>query len=464
MSAQSLNGFNRINIVKSVDSKIDGIITKVFEEKGFEVNKNTTELSQEDSLRTIHCYYLSGKGRTNYIIIGLYDSFGHEIMDLYGEGSGYVNKALKPIIKMQYEYQPVLNKLPRKDIITEDSARTYLSTVKTGSIEGIYIALDKRRCEKVAIIKSSKNVYNIINISFCPRYPVFYNIGDTIATLQWIRDSFYKGGGKLYMRGVDNNKKEIKEIDIYAQYDNEGMLIRYADNSIYWSLAKMTLESNNKEKTPETTIAEKWSGTGFALNNGYLVTNNHVIEGANSITVYGINGDHSKGYTANLIGTDKVNDLALLRIISDDFSGFSSVPYSISSNMSETGEEIFVLGYPLTQIMGNEIKLTNGIISSRSGFDGNVNNYQMSAPVQPGNSGGPMFDKQGNVVGVVVAGINNGIAQNANYAIKTSCLRNLIESVANLSILPNGKSLSNKSLIDQVKLVKNYVFYIECTK
>ena len=162
------------------------------------------------------------------------------------------------------------------------------------------------------------------------------------------------------------------------------------------------------------------------------------------------------------IAADKTNDIAILKIADPDFKGFGIIPYAVQQRMADVGEDIFVLGYPLTQALGNEIKLTNGIISSRTGFQGDVACYQMSAPVQPGNSGGPMFDNKGNVIGIVVAGIPG--AENVGYAIKTSYLKILIES-AGLNIqFPTNNTISTLSLAEKVKRVKNFVFYIECSK
>ena len=92
----------------------------------------------------------------------------------------------------------------------------------------------------------------------------------------------------------------------------------------------------------------------------------------------------------------------------------------------DVGEDVFVLGYPMTQALGNEIKLTNGIISARTGYQGDISTYQISAPVQPGNSGAPMFDSNGNIIGIVVAGVPG--ADNVGYAIKTLYLKVLIEN------------------------------------
>ncbi|MDE6689977.1 MAG: serine protease [Prevotella sp.] len=141
-----------------------------------------------------------------------------------------------------------------------------------------------------------------------------------------------------------------------------------------------------------------WSGTGFALKNGYIATNYHVVENANNISVYGVKGNSTIKYSASVIATDKVNDLALIQIKDNQFNGFGEIPYRVKTTTSNVGENVFVLGYPLITTMGNEIKLTTGVISSKTGFMGDVSLYQISAPIQPGNSGGPLFDNQGNLL------------------------------------------------------------------
>lgn len=230
----------------------------------------------------------------------------------------------------------------------------------------------------------------------------------------------------------------------------------YPTNSMY-------LEAVQRQQ--EKTIADEnreWTGTGFAIGNSYIVTNNHVAEDAKTISVKGVKGDMNTGYTAEVVATDKINDIAILRISDSRFAGFGTIPYAVQQRMADVGEDIFVLGYPLTQALGNEIKLTNGIVSSRTGYQGNISTYQMSAPVQPGNSGGPMFDNKGNVIGIVVAGVPG--AENVGYAIKTSYLKILIES-AGLNIqFPSNNTISALSLAEKVKRVRNFVFYIECSK
>lgn len=209
----------------------------------------------------------------------------------------------------------------------------------------------------------------------------------------------------------------------------------------------------------ESTPTE-WSGTGFALKGNYIVTNYHVIEDAKSIWIQGVNGDFNTKYTASVVASDKFNDLALLKVegVTVNTSG---IPYSVKTSTSEVGEDVFVLGYPLTSTMGEEIKLTTGVVSSKTGFQGDVSLYQISAPIQPGNSGGPLFDGDGNVIGIVSA--KHKGAENVGYAIKASYLRNLMESALSENILPQTNKIASYKLSDKVKSLKNYVYYITCS-
>jgi S1-C subfamily serine protease len=108
--------------------------------------------------------------------------------------------------------------------------------------------------------------------------------------------------------------------------------------------------------------------------------------------------------------------------------------------------------------MGEEVKLTNGIISSKTGFEGDISMYQISAPVQPGNSGAPLFDSQGNIIGIVSA--KHTQAENVGYAIKANYLQNLFDIMSSPPKLPIANTISTKSLPEKVKILSNFVFIV----
>jgi len=220
-------------------------------------------------------------------------------------------------------------------------------------------------------------------------------------------------------------------------------------------LVKLFPTANDYQKS------QKSSGSGFCISsNGIIVTNNHVVEGARKITVKGVNSNFNRTYNARVLTTDKNNDLALIQIDDNEFRGLSDeIPFVIKTAPAKVGENVFVLGYPLPTAMGDEIKLTNGIISARTGYQGDVTTYQISAPIQPGNSGGPVFDSQGNLVGIINAKLTN--AENASYAVKSIYLKDLIEMLPTPFQLPSNNLLVNKSLSSQVEMVKKFVYIIE---
>lgn len=200
------------------------------------------------------------------------------------------------------------------------------------------------------------------------------------------------------------------------------------------------------------------SGTGFLFNaSGLIATNYHVVNGAQKILIYGINGNLKSFYEAKLVAQDADIDIALLQLKNPIPIG--NVPYLFKSDLAETGEEIFVLGYPMGDVMGSEIKLTTGVISARSGFKNDTTTYQITAPVQEGNSGSPIFDKKGNLLGIVNSSVEG--AQNVNYAIKAKYLEDLMYTLDGMFPVNMQNKLEGKQLTEQVKMLKDIIYYIE---
>lgn len=278
----------------------------------------------------------------------------------------------------------------------------------------------------------------------------WWQIGDTKAIL---RPSSTRGLFKARWYMADKTLND----NCYVVFERGSMKIIIGNDETFYIKMYPTSSSPKIEKP----IDETWEGTGFALASGYIVTNYHVIENAKSIIIKGVNGDFSNQYHATVVAVDKNNDLAILQIMDEHFKDFGTIPYNVKIGNSDVGEDIFVLGYPLSSTMGDEIKLTTGVISSKTGFQGDVSLYQISAPVQPGNSGGPLFDNNGNLIGIISS--KHRGAENVSYAIKSSYLKNLIDSSVSAAILPNNNRIAGLPLTGKVKSLKNFVFMVSCS-
>ena len=374
---------------------------------------------------------------------------------------------------------PLLN--AQLDPISEDEIKSYiLSQIESyDPIMGIYIVksyqirstpkktdtyeMKGKDLYKVAIVRKGSCFIRVeipnkvnINILQCLIYPT--SIPDTYL---WNKEEFKPTSidtyeGSLYeltpQQIIDQTELTAKDIQKHSY--------RVYYKTVWTKIFPSESYINQIIKKPETRKEDIiLTGTGFAITStGYIATNYHVIEGAKSISIKGINRDFNTTFNAKVVITDQKNDLAIIKVDDQDFNQIEKIPYTLKESLSEVGEDIFVLGYPLTGSMGEEVKLTNGIVSSRTGYEGDISLYQISAPVQPGNSGGPLFDSKGNVIGIVSA--KHTQAENAGYAIKTSYLNNLINLVDPPLPIPSTNTISSYSLPEKVKTLRNFVFII----
>lgn len=202
------------------------------------------------------------------------------------------------------------------------------------------------------------------------------------------------------------------------------------------------------------------SGSGFVIDpNGFIATNYHVIDGAKGIDVYITTNGKTLAYAATPVVVDKVNDLAIIKINDSKFMTLPAIPYSFGSGTKDVGTSVFAMGYPELSYLGEEIKVTDGIISSKTGYQGDITTYQISAPIQHGNSGGPLFDKNGYLVGITNAGVTS--LQNVGYAIKVSYLNNLIDACPESIRLPQSNQLTGLSLPEKIKKLSPFVVIIK---
>jgi S1-C subfamily serine protease len=200
-------------------------------------------------------------------------------------------------------------------------------------------------------------------------------------------------------------------------------------------------------------------GSGFFVTrDGYLLTNFHVVKDADTVKVRYKGGN----LPATVVTTDKVNDLAVLKVEGDAFPALCLS----RRDTADLGQEVFTIGFPNIEMQGLEPKYTDGRISSLAGMEDDPKEYQISVPVQPGNSGGPLCDANGDVVGVVVARLNDmavmqisgAVPQNVNYAIKAKHARHILDSVKGLVpiVVPTKSADPIKTVENSVAMVLIY--------
>ena len=204
------------------------------------------------------------------------------------------------------------------------------------------------------------------------------------------------------------------------------------------------------------------TGTGFLVSaNGHLVTNAHVVQGC----VGDIQGNLSGEAPAKLrlVSSDETNDLALLQAT----GSFKDVA-KIRDKAIQSGDSVVAIGYPFHGLLTSDFTVTTGIVSSLSGILNDTRFLQISAAVQPGNSGGPLLASSGDVVGVVAAKLNaikfvratGNIPENINFAIKTGALRDFLDN----SVVPYQISDAKAELktADIARNARGFTFLISC--
>ncbi|WP_423147345.1 trypsin-like peptidase domain-containing protein [Rubrolithibacter danxiaensis] len=202
----------------------------------------------------------------------------------------------------------------------------------------------------------------------------------------------------------------------------------------------------------------EFGATGFALSeNGYVVTNFHVIKGADSVYVQDTKG---RSYKVKLIHQNPAYDIAVLQIIDPDFKSLNTLPYTFKKNITDLGERVYTMGFPKDNPVYGE-----GYLSSSTGYANDTLAYQVSIPVNPGNSGGPLLDSKGNIIGVITGKQmqSDGVA----FATKSDYLLKAIEEIPEdsldqkLVLNKRNNGLNGLKRTDQIKKLQNYIFMVK---
>jgi len=213
-------------------------------------------------------------------------------------------------------------------------------------------------------------------------------------------------------------------------------------------------------KPPKSSAQLASTGTGFFINEYSAITNYHVVEDCSNLKAV-IDG---KKVTARVDAIDETTDIALIRF---NQTVTNHVEFRLKGKV-ELGEKVYVAGFPLRGLLAKDMNFVSGEVSAMAGMDNDRKYLQISAPVQPGNSGGPLLDEYGNVVGMVVAKLNaveiakttGDIPQNINFAIKGSLLKSFLDiNGANYKTSNSTTKMTSSKI---AHLAQDFTMPIEC--
>lgn len=267
--------------------------------------------------------------------------------------------------------------------------------------------------------------------------------------------------GHVYKGYFKDDNRHGEGTEVYPDgYVRKGKWVDDVYSAYSESIEKNKEESSKKDSySSGDKVFPAASGTAFSISkDGYLITNDHVISECKKLTVHNDNLESD----ARVVLNDPQNDLALLKT---NLNKLSAIPFSI--NKAALMQEIYVAGYPFGDYYSSSVKVTKGIVSALSGLGNNFSNFQIDAALQPGNSGGPVIDEKGNLIGVAVAKLDQSktfddfgsLPENTNFAIKTGVVMNIIDAAKIKPRPANERKLSRDKL---ATLIMNSTFHVTC--
>ncbi len=214
---------------------------------------------------------------------------------------------------------------------------------------------------------------------------------------------------------------------------------------------------DRKNQQPIIPTPVRYNGTGFLIDaKGLMITNAHVVKNSRNIFVQNNKGDQFKAFVVRL---DVPRDVAIIKIDDDQFKPYVSLPYSIRKTTSDIAEPIFTLGFPRDEIVYGE-----GYLSAKTGYNGDTLSCQIAVAANPGNSGGPVFNHNGEVIGILSA--KETETEGAVFAVQSKYIYQVLDELKKSALYKNVKvptksSLNGLDKKEQVKKIEDFVFMVK---
>jgi S1-C subfamily serine protease len=250
-----------------------------------------------------------------------------------------------------------------------------------------------------------------------------------------------------------------------------GMITLFSPNRPIRDIEELRRKVSNLEKQSSNQTAEiknvkskiepgadvKFGGTSFLIDKkGYLVTSAHVLKGATRVYVQNNLGID---FLAEIVQQDAKSDIAILKISDEEYESPEYLPYGIVRSKNELAEPVFTMGYPKDEIVYNE-----GYLSAKTGLQGDTMSFQITITANPGNSGGPVFNKNGEVIGILNA--RQASANGVVFATKAKYIQTLVDQIKQSNKEENIKvknitSINGLSKPEQVKKVQSHIYMVK---
>lgn len=270
----------------------------------------------------------------------------------------------------------------------------------------------------------------------------------------------------IFLGNTFFNLKQVRSVEekqsaSYQQLKREVRVVKEKQRNIEAKTKKLEIDT----KKAITAQVKSSGATALVISpTGFLVTNYHVIKGADSIYIETKKDSTLMSLKVKAVYGDEDKDLAILRVTDTSFTTFGQLPFALRTEEANLAESVYTLAYPREEIVYGE-----GTISAQTGYRGNPNSYQISIPVNPGNSGAPVMDARGNLVGLITG--KDKKMEGATFAIKAKHLADIMHSITQdlevtdslrkPLIKPTTNYLQYLQRPQQVRKLRKFVFVVK---